>query len=66
MERPYFSAWDVLQESETWIHMAGAPVALHTIDQDLELHTLSHESENINLPFTVQPGVCMAAESLGT
>ncbi len=66
MERPDFSAWHVLAEAETWVHVAGAPVALHTIDKNLEIHTLSRESENVNLSFTVQPGVWMAAESLGT
>ncbi|CAB4669207.1 unannotated protein [freshwater metagenome] len=66
MESPDFSAWHVLEESETWLHIAGAPVALHTIDQNLEIHTLSRETENINLSFTVQPGVWMAAESLGS
>ncbi len=65
MESPDFSAWHVLEEAETWVHIAGAPVALHTIDQNLEIHTLSREVSNINLSFTVQPGVWMGAQSLG-
>ncbi|MCX6427120.1 MAG: cupin domain-containing protein [Actinobacteria bacterium] len=65
MEKPDFSAWHVLEEAETWLHVAGAPIALHTIDSNLEIHTLSRERENINLSFTVRPGVWMAAESLG-
>ncbi len=69
MEKPDFSAWHRLKESETWIHVAGAPVALHTIaDQGsdgYEIHTLSRDSENVNLSYTVHPDIWMAAEPLG-
>ena len=65
MESPDFSSWHRLQESETWILLAGAPVALHTIDHEHFKRELSRSPESVLLTHTVPAGVWMAAESLG-
>lgn len=71
MIAPDFSGWHRLKESETWILLAGAPVALHTIDGSGALdegHTvfeLTRDAAKISLTHTVRAGVWMAAESLG-
>jgi predicted cupin superfamily sugar epimerase len=65
MVSPDFSSWHRLKESETWILLGGAPVALHTIDHEHTHRELSHVAENLLLTHTVPTGVWMAAESLG-
>lgn len=71
MIAPDFSSWHRLKESETWILLAGAPVALHTIDSSDALDErhaffeLSRAATKISLTYTVRAGVWMAAESLG-
>lgn len=65
MISPDFSSWHRLEESETWILLGGAPVALHTIDREHSHRELSRAAEKLLLAHTVPAGVWMAAESLG-
>ena len=71
MISPDFSSWHRLKESETWILLAGAPVALHTIDgmttpdERHNVFELTRDASKISLTYTVRTGVWMAAESLG-
>ncbi len=65
LEENNFSSWHRLLESETWILLAGAPVALHTISDQHELHLLNRSGEKINLTHTIAPQVWMAAKTLG-
>ena len=65
MISPDFSSWHRLKESETWILLGGAPVALHMIDHEHSHRELSREVGNLLLTHTVPAGVWMAARSLG-
>jgi predicted cupin superfamily sugar epimerase len=61
---PDFSAWHRLPQSELWIHVAGDPLALHTIESNsLHTHNLSLETETKH--YRVPSQTWMAAESLG-
>ena len=56
-----FSAWHILNERETWVHLAGAPVELFTRNANgpTEIHTLA------GTQFSVLPNTWMAARTTG-
>lgn len=63
MAAPDFSAWHRLPEAELWVHLAGAPVALHTIEHEPLVHHLDRHSKQISR--LVPPNTWMAARSEG-
>ena len=34
MKEPDFSAWHILEEPELWVHLAGSPITLFTIESN--------------------------------
>ena len=56
-----FSAWHILNERETWVHLAGAPVELFTRAENgpSEKHTLDGSQ------YSVLPNTWMAARTTG-
>jgi predicted cupin superfamily sugar epimerase len=65
-----YSAWHRLNEDETWFHMAGAPLLLHTLaGKELATHTLDRNVATLNgdtrIQSLVSAGQWMAAESTG-
>jgi predicted cupin superfamily sugar epimerase len=61
-----FSAWHKLSEQEHWIHIAGAPLKLHTFsDATLTSTELSRNLDNQQFSKVVKAGQWMAAESIG-
>ena len=56
-----FSAWHILNERETWVHLAGAPVELFTRTNDgpAELNLLNGDQ------FSILPNTWMAARTTG-
>lgn len=56
-----FSAWHILNERETWVHLDGAPVELFTRTGDgpTELNLLDHSQ------FSIVPRTWMAARTTG-
>lgn len=61
---PDFSAWHRIPEDELWVHLAGAPVALHTIEA---VPTRRHlgRGDDEQLSHLVPAGTWMAARSRG-
>jgi predicted cupin superfamily sugar epimerase len=65
-----YSAWHRLNEDETWFHMAGAPLLLHTCaGKELITHNLDRNQATLNgdirIEKLVPAGQWMAAESTG-
>ena len=56
-----FSAWHILNERETWVHLAGAPVELFTRNETgpTQLHVLD------GLQYSILPNTWMAARTTG-
>lgn len=56
-----FSAWHILKERETWVHLAGSPVELFTRTGDgpAELHLIDQSH------YSVLPNTWMAARTTG-
>ena len=56
-----FSAWHILNERETWVHLAGAPVELFTRTGEgpAELNLLNGDQ------FSILPNTWMAARTTG-
>lgn len=60
MIAPDFSAWHRIDESELWVHVAGEPVNLYTIEAgELKLNRLDKDSGNFT--YRVKPKTWMAA-----
>lgn len=64
MVNPDFSAWHILEESELWIHVAGAPVNLYTIES-AKLITTQLSREVGTFSYRVKPRTWMAAAPVG-
>ena len=58
-----FSAWHILKERETWVHLAGAPVELH-LKSDSHKKVILDRTPH-DLSFSIDPQVWMAAKPLG-
>ncbi len=65
MAAPDFSAWHRIPEQEMWIHVAGAPTALYTIDASGQAMKTILESAAGSHQSIVNPMQWMAAKSLG-
>ncbi|MGA0901354.1 MAG: cupin domain-containing protein [Candidatus Nanopelagicaceae bacterium] len=64
MKEPDFSAWHILEEPELWVHLAGSPITLFTIESSrLIERELSRESENFT--YRVPAKTWMAARPKG-
>lgn len=68
MMHPDFSAWHRIPESELWVHVAGSPTILYTLDQSgpkphVEKRRLSATSDHLH--FTVPASTWMAAKPEG-
>jgi predicted cupin superfamily sugar epimerase len=64
MISPDFSAWHRLTEPELWVHIAGAPIDLFTIENNRLIQTLLAKDGPIN-SFRVPPNIWMAARPKG-
>lgn len=65
MADPDFSAWHRIPEQEMWIHVAGSPTALYTIDEAKRAEKFILDSPSGHYQYRVQPMQWMAAKSLG-
>jgi predicted cupin superfamily sugar epimerase len=64
MKEPDFSAWHILEEPELWVHLAGSPITLFTIESNrLIERELSRETENFT--YRVPAKTWMAARPKG-
>lgn len=61
---PDFSAWHRIPEDELWVHLGGAPVALHTIEEQPMRRVLGR-AEHEAISHLVPAGTWMAARSTG-
>lgn len=62
---PDFSAWHRLPQAELWLHLAGDPLELHTIEDGvLKSNQLSNLSQVMH--YRVPEHTWMAAKSAGT
>jgi predicted cupin superfamily sugar epimerase len=61
---PDFSAWHRIPEGELWVHLAGAPVALHTIEEEPRRRVLGRGVDE-RISHLVSAGTWMAARSTG-
>lgn len=65
MAAPDFSAWHRIPEQEMWIHLAGSPTALYTLDeQGTATKTVLDNSAGMYQSI-VKPQQWMAAKPLG-
>ena len=65
MVAPDFSAWHRIPEQEMWIHIAGSPTALYTLDeQGTATKTLLDNSAGM-YQYIVKPQQWMAAKPIG-
>ncbi len=65
MADPDFSAWHRIPEQEMWIHVAGSPTALYTIDSKNVAEKVTLDCTCGSYQSIVKPGQWMAAKSLG-
>lgn len=65
MADPDFSAWHRIPEQEMWIHVAGSPTALYTINSHNVAEKLVLDSSSGSYQSIVKPGQWMAARSMG-
>lgn len=65
MANPDFSAWHRIPEQEMWIHVAGSPTSLYTINEDNLAEKTILDSPSGSYQSVVKPGQWMAARSLG-
>lgn len=65
MADPDFSAWHRIPEQEMWIHVAGSPTALYTIDSKNIAEKVTLDNASGSYQSIVKPGQWMAARSLG-
>lgn len=64
MTEPDFSAWHILEEPELWVHLAGSPITLFTIESNNLIETeLSRESHKFS--YRVPAKTWMAARPNG-
>ena len=61
---PDFSAWHRIPENELWVHLAGAPVALHTIEDRPVVRHLDRGTDQFS--HLVPAQTWMAARSEGS
>ena len=64
MVAPDFSAWHRIPEPELWVHIAGSPVELFTIESNVLTRNLLNR-ESADFSYRVQPQTWMAARPLG-
>lgn len=64
MVNPDFSAWHRIPEPELWIHVAGSPVELFTVEAGILTRTLL-DRESADFTYRVPPQTWMAARPLG-
>lgn len=64
MRDPDFSAWHILDEPELWVHLAGSPITLFTIESG-ELITTELSREARNFSYRVPAKTWMAARPNG-
>ena len=62
IESPDFSAWHRIPEQEMWVHVAGSPMILYTVDEEerASRHLLDNNSSHFQT--IVPPGRWMAAK----
>lgn len=65
MADPDFSAWHRIPEQEMWIHVAGSPTSLYTINSQNVAERVILDSSMGSYQSIVQPNQWMAARSLG-
>ena len=64
MISPDFSAWHRIPEPELWVHLAGSPVELFTVENSvLTQNILDREAKNFT--YRVPPHTWMAARPIG-
>jgi len=63
MSEQDFSAWHILKERETWVHLAGDPVELHLKSENYRKILLSRDP--LDLTYSIDPNTWMAAKSTG-
>ena len=66
MADPDFSAWHRIPEQEMWIHIAGSPTALYTINENVLAEKIILDSSAGSYQSIVKPGQWMAARSMGS
>ena len=64
MVAPDFSAWHRIPEPELWVHVAGSPVELFTIENSL-LSRRFLDRESADFTYRVPPQTWMAARPTG-
>ena len=64
MVAPDFSAWHRIPEPELWVHVAGSPVELFTIESNVLTRNLLNR-ESADFSYRVRPQTWMAARPLG-
>jgi predicted cupin superfamily sugar epimerase len=65
MAEPDFSAWHRIPEQEMWIHLAGSPTALYTIDESRVAKKEILDNSSGSYQSIVPPQRWMAARPLG-
>jgi predicted cupin superfamily sugar epimerase len=63
MSESDFSAWHILKERETWVHLAGDPVLLHLKNDSYRKVDLSRKP--MELTYSIEPNTWMAAKTTG-
>lgn len=64
MVSPDFSAWHRIPEPELWMHLAGAPVELFTVEDGRLAHR-NLDRESAKFAYRVPPQTWMAARPMG-
>ena len=65
MAEPDFSAWHRIPEQEMWIHVAGSPTALYTVDESGKAMKMILDNSSGSYQAIVRPQQWMAAKPLG-
>ena len=68
MKKPDFSAWHRIPENELWVHLAGSPTLLYTLDESGPTPKVQKRrlwADDGHLEFTVPASTWMAAKPEG-
>lgn len=68
MMKPDFSAWHRIPENELWVHLAGSPTILYTVDESGPTPKVEKRrlwADDGHLEFTVPASTWMAAKPEG-